>query len=42
MPLEVSAPTKLLLPTAVVGVCGRSRYSYNAKWGDRQYEAGDE
>ena len=26
----------------VVGVCGRGRYSYNAKWRDRQDNAGDE
>ena len=26
----------------VVGVCGRDRYSDDAKWGDRQDKAGDE
>ena len=26
----------------IVGVCGRGRYSYNAKWRDRQDKAGDE
>jgi hypothetical protein len=25
-----------------VGMCGRGRYSYNAKWRDRQDKAGDE
>jgi hypothetical protein len=26
----------------IVGVCGRGRYSYNAKWRDGQDKAGDE
>lgn len=26
----------------VIGVCGRGRYSYNAKWRDRQDKADDE